>query len=98
MKQETKDTVVAVGSAMLTLGTSLLVETAVGYGTVAVLNHVMEGAWTKGQVRMFQGIISLGCAGVAGLVAYETFPKFQGIMDDIVSMFPTDPKEVKDAE
>lgn len=98
MKQETKDTIVVVGSTMLTLGTSLLVETAVGYGTVAVLNHVMEGAWTKGQVRMFQGIVGLGSIGVAGLVAYETFPKFNGIMNDIVSMFPTDPKEVTDAE
>ena len=93
MKQKTKDIIVDVGSVILTVGTSCLVETLVGYGTVALLNHVIGDNWTKASVKFFQGVVFTGSVGVAALTAASTHDKFAKGMQELMNMFPTDTEE-----
>lgn len=96
MKQKTKDMITDIGTAVLTIGTSCLVETLVGYGTVAVLNHVIGDNWTKGSIKAFQGIVFTGSIGVAALTASVTYDKFNKTMQELMDLFPTDIKEVNE--
>lgn len=95
MKRKTKDMIVDVGSVVLTVGTSCLVETLVGYGTIALLNHVIGDNWTKASVKFFQGVVFTGSVGVAALTAASTHDKFIKGMQELMDMFPTDVEEDK---
>ena len=99
MKKKTKDIIVDVGSVILTVGTSCLVETLVGYGTVALLNHVIGDNWTKASVRFFQGVVLTGTVGIGALTAASTYDKFSNGMKELMSLFPTDvEKEVEQSD
>lgn len=93
MKQKTKDRIVDVGSVVLTVGTACMVETLAGYGTVALLNHVLKDTWTKGQIKFFQGIVCTGCMGVAALTVKKTHDEFIGMMQELMDTFPTDKED-----
>lgn len=93
MKEKTKDMIVEIGGAVLTLGTSLLAETVVGYGTVALLNHVFKGTWTKAQIKAFSSIVFTGSVGVAALTAKKTHDEFIGMMQELMDTFPTDKED-----
>lgn len=95
MKKKTKDMIVDVGSVVLTIGTSCLVETLVGYGSVALLNHVIGDNWTKASVKFFQGVVFTGSVGIAALTAASTYDKFTKGMQELMDMFPTDIEEDK---
>lgn len=95
MTQKTKRTIVDVGSTILTLGTSAMIELLVGGGTVAILNRLFGETMTKGQAKILSGIVFTGSVGVAALTASEVHPKLVGIMQDTMDLFPTD-KEEKD--
>lgn len=94
MTEKTKDTIVNVGTLVLTVGTSCLVETIAGYGTVALLNHVIGDNWTRAQVRFFTGMTVTGMVGMGLLTANKVYPEYMGMMQDLMDIFPTDPKEV----
>ena len=96
MKQKTKDMIVDVGSVVLTVGTSCLVETLVGYGSVALLNHVIGDNWTKPMIKFFRGVVFTGSVGVAALTAASTYDKFTQGMQELMDMFPTDKEEKSD--
>lgn len=96
MKQKTKDIIVDVGSVVLTVGTSCLVETLVGYGSVALLNHVIGDNWTKPMIKVFQGVVFTGSVGIAALTAASTYDKFTKGMQELMDMFPTDKEDKSD--
>ena len=95
MKRETKDKLVGVGTIVLTVGTGTLVSYVAGMGTLALVNHVFKDGLTKSQLRLFEGVTLTGSLGLGWLTCYETMPKFEGIMSEIIDIFPTT-KEVKD--
>ena len=94
MKKETKDVIIAVGSTVLTVGTSTLIGWMAGWGAVSLVNHVFTDGLTKGQLKGFGAITTIGSIGVSLATAEKALPKFTGIMQNIVDIFPTDPKEV----
>ena len=94
MKKETKDVIIAVGSTVLTIGTSTLIGWMTGWGACALAHYVFKDGLTKGQFNVFGTITGIGSVGVSLATAEKTLPKFTGIMQDIVDIFPTDPKEV----
>lgn len=95
MKKETKDNIVFVGSTMLTVGTSCMLGWMAGWGTTALVNHVFSDGLTRGQLKVFSAVTFLGSAGVALATADTLYPKFTGYLQDVIDVFPTDPKEVK---
>ena len=94
MKKETKDVVIAIGSTVLTIGTSTLIGWMTGWGACALVNHVFKDGLTRSQLKGFGAITTIGSVGVSLVTAEKTLPKFTGIMEDIVDIFQTDPKEV----
>ena len=94
MKKETKDAIIVVGSTILTVGTSTLIGWMTGWGACALVNHVFKDGLTKSQLKGFGTITTIGSVGVSLVTAEKTLPKFTGIMQDIVDIFPTDAKEV----
>lgn len=98
MKQETKDLITAVGSTALTVGTSTMLGWAAGWGSIALANAVFKDGLTRGQLKLFGSVICVGSVGVGYLVAQDTYPKFVGLIQDVLDVFPTDPKEVNNAD
>ena len=94
MKKKTKDDLVGIGAMVLTVGTSTLVGWMAGWGAVSLVNHVFADGLTKGQLKLFGAVTTIGGVGLSLAVADEAFPKFTGIMQDIMDIFPTEPKEV----
>lgn len=95
MKQETKRKIVDVGTIVLTVGTGTLVSYMAGMGTIALVNHVFKEGLTKSQLKLFEGVTLTGSLGLGWLTCYETMPKFEGILSEIIDIFPTT-KEVAD--
>jgi hypothetical protein len=95
MKQETKNKIVNVGSIVLTVGTGTLVSYVAGMGTIALVNTVFKEGLTKSQLRLFEGVTLTGSLGLGWLTCYETLPKFEGMLSEIMDIFPTT-KEVSD--
>lgn len=100
MKEKTKRVLKAVGVQTLTIGTATLACYASGMGMVALVNHVFKDGLTKPQLKLFGAVTLTGSLGVGYLVAYESFPKFEGMISEVLDIFPTDPdvREVNDAE
>lgn len=98
MKQKTKDMIADVGTVVLTVGTSCLVETLAGYGAIALLNHVIGDNWTKASVKFFQGVVFTGTVGIGALTAASTYDKFSSGMKELMNIFPTDVEEVKQSD
>ena len=98
MKKETKDNIVFVGSMLLTAGTSCMIGWMAGWGATALINHVFSDGLTRGQLKVFSAVTFLGSAGVALATADTLYPKFTGYLQDVMDIFPTGPKEVKDVE
>ena len=100
MKEKTKRMLRTVGVDVLTIGTATLASYASGMGMVALANHVFKDGFTKPQLKLFEAVTITGSLGVGYLVAYESLPKFEGMISEILDIFPTDPdvKEVNDAE
>lgn len=98
MKKETKDTIVFASSMAFTLGTSVMAGWAAGWGAIALANTVFKEGLKRSELNLLGSVVTIGSVGVGYLVAQETYPKFVGFMEDVMDIFPTDPKEVKDAE
>ena len=98
MKKEMKDNIVFVGSTMLTVGTSCMLGWMAGWGTTALANHVFSDGLTRGQLKVFSAVTFLGSVGVALATADTLYPKFTGYLQDVMDVFPTGPKEVKNVE
>ena len=98
MKKETKDKIIGIGAGILTVGTSSLLALMTEAGAVALINHVFKDGLTKGQARLFCTIITVGGVGIGMRATDILFDKYIGQLEDIMDIFPTDPKEVKDAE
>ena len=95
MKKETKDRIVFVSSMAFTLGTSVMAGWTAGWGAIALCNHVFKEGIKKSEAAGLGAVITIGSTGVGYLVAQETYPRFVGFMEDVMDIFPTDPKEVK---
>ena len=98
MKQKTKDIIVGVSSTALTIGVSTMAGWAAGAGTFKLMNDLMVGGMTRGQLKLYTGVITVGSIGVGYLVADSVYPKLTGFMQDVMDVFPTEPKEVNDAD
>ena len=97
MKQETKRKLIDAGTIALTVGTGTLAGYIAGMGTVALVNTVFKEGITKGQAKLFGAVTLTGALGMGWLTCYETYPKFEGSMPEIMDIFPTT-KEVQDAD
>ena len=97
MKRETKDNIVFVGSAMLTVGTSCMLGWMAGWGATAFVNHVFSEGLTKSQLKTFAAVTLLGSTGVALATADTLYPKFTGYLQDVLDVFPTT-EEVKNVK
>ena len=98
MKQKTKDIIVGVSSTALTIGVSTMAGWAAGAGTFNLMEGLFAGGITKSQLKLYTGVITVGSIGVGYLVADSVYPKLTGFMQDVLDVFPTDPKEVEDAD
>ena len=98
MKKETKDNIVFATSMVFTVSTSVMAGWAAGWGAIALADLVFKEGLKRSEATALGSIITVGSVGVGYLVAQETYPKFVGFMQDVMDIFPTDPKEVKDAE
>ena len=98
LTEKQKDNIELIGEAVLTIGTSCLVEYLVGGGSVLVINKLFEGrAMSKTQIKFLSAIAFTGSVGVGLLTAYETAPKFASMMREALSIIPTkEEKEEKD--
>lgn len=98
MKKETKDAIVFTSSMVFTVATSVMAGWTAGWGAMALANLVFKEGFKKSEATILGSVITVGSVGVGYLVAQETYPKFIGFMEDVMDIFPTEPKEVKDAE
>ena len=98
LTEKQKDKIELIGEAILTIGTSCMIEYLVGGGTVLVINKLFEGVtMTKAQSRLLSALVFTGSFGVGALTAYETAPKFASMMREALSIIPTkEYKEEKD--
>ena len=69
MKQKTKDIIVGLSSTALTIGVSTMAGWAAGAGTFKLMNDLMVGGMTRGQLKLYTGVITVGSIGVGYLVA-----------------------------
>ena len=69
--------------------TKKLVSYMAGMGTIALVNTVFKEGLTKSQLKLFEGVTLTGSLGLGWLTCYETMPKFEGILSEIVDIFPT---------
>lgn len=94
MKKETKE-LIAFGAALgTTLATGSLVGLMAGWGATALANHVFPDGMAPAQARVLNKVLGVGAWGISMVVAMETLPKFHGYFNEILDIFPTDPKEV----
>ena len=98
MKKETKDVLAFAGATVFTVGTSVMAGWAAGWSVCTLANLALRDGIKKSEAALYGTVITVGSVGVGYLVYQEVYPKFVGFMQDVLDIFPTDPKEVKDAE
>ena len=98
MKRETKEVIVGVGSMVMSCGTSVLLGWIAGWGATALVNHVFPDGLTRAQIKLLTTVTCAGASGIAFLTYNEMYPKVAGYLEDVMDLFSTDPKEVKDVE
>ena len=93
MKKKTKDILVEVGATALTCGTSVMA----GWGAMSATVLLMDKALVKGVPKAIAhgmiGTITVGGLGVAYLVGMHTHDKFEGFLQDVLNIFPTEYEE-----
>ncbi len=98
MKRETKEVIVGVGSMVMSCGTSVLLGWIAGWGATALVNHVFPDGLTRAQVKLLSTVTCAGASGIAFLTYNKMYPEVAGYLEDVMDLFPTDAKEVNDAE
>ena len=82
----------------MTIGVSTMAGWAAGAGTFKLMEGLFAGGITRSQLKLYTGVITVGSIGVGYLVADSVYPKLTGFMQDVMDVFPTEPKEVNDAD
>lgn len=96
MKQETKDQIALIGTAVLTTSLGIAVGWMVEAGTVlAIRMAVGDRILKKGEVALFTSIIAGAGAGAGLMAMHKTWPTMLKMHEEVLSLFPTDTEEVK---
>lgn len=96
MKKETKDTIVAVGSTLVTVCASTVLGWGACYGTAAVMNLVVKDGFPKVAGKIINNTLVIGGIGIAWASMDPIYAGIRGKLEDVMDIFPTDP-EIKEA-
>ena len=98
MKKKTKDILIEVGATALTCGTSVIAGWSAMSATVLLMDKALARGVPKAIAHGMLGTITVGGLGVAYLVGMHTHDKFEGFLQDVLNIFPTEVEEVKDGD
>ena len=96
MKKKTKDILVEVGATALTCGTSVMAGWGAMSATVLLMDKVLIKGVPKAVAHGMLGTITVGSLGVSYLVGMHTHEKFEGFLQEVLDIFPTEYEEEKD--